>query len=76
MTHRVGAKGQIVIPKEMRDVLGINPGDEVTFWLDGDHVAVRPEGLRTPLKGRFPDTNLADALLEDRAIDREREDEH
>ncbi|MEQ8717746.1 MAG: AbrB/MazE/SpoVT family DNA-binding domain-containing protein [Acidimicrobiales bacterium] len=40
MTHRVGPKGQVVIPKELRDEFGIEPGDEVSFWRHGDHVAV------------------------------------
>ncbi len=33
-TARVGEKGQIVIPKEARDIFGINPGD--TLLLLGD----------------------------------------
>ena len=28
---RVTTKGQVTIPKEIRDELGIEPGDEVTF---------------------------------------------
>lgn len=73
MTHRVGAKGQVVIPKELRDQLGIEPGDEVNFWLHDDHVAVRPVGHRRPLRGRFRDTALTDELERDRASDRDRE---
>jgi len=42
MTHTVGPKGQVVIPKDLRDTLGIEPGDQVTFWKEDDHVAVAP----------------------------------
>lgn len=41
MTHRVGAKGQVVIPKAIREQLGIVPGDEVVFEVDGKDVHVR-----------------------------------
>lgn len=73
MTHRVGAKGQVVIPKELRDQLGIEPGDEVSFWLHGDHVAVRPTELRRPLRGRFSGSALVQELARERAADRARE---
>lgn len=73
MTHRVGPKGQVVIPKELRDALGIEAGSEVTFWLEDDHVAVRPATLSRPLRGRFAGTPLADDLLRDRTEDRDRE---
>jgi AbrB family looped-hinge helix DNA binding protein len=73
MTHRVGPKGQVVIPKALRDELGIEPGDEVSFWRHGDHVAVRPSGHRRPLRGRFQGSSLADDLLAEREADRSRE---
>ena len=37
---RVMAKGQVTIPKKIRDVLGIEPGDRVTFVVEGDTVRV------------------------------------
>ncbi len=43
----VGAKGQIVIPKEARDVFNINPGD--TLILLGD----KKRGLAIPPKSSF-----------------------
>ncbi len=74
MTHKVGPKGQVVIPKDLRDVLGIEPGDEVTFWRDGAHVAVRPMRSTQPLKGRFAGSRLVDELQRERAADRAHED--
>jgi AbrB family looped-hinge helix DNA binding protein len=75
MTHRVGPKGQVVIPKELRDELGLQPGDEVSFWLDDDYVAVRPASLRRPLKGRFAGSSLVGTLARERVDDRRREDQ-
>lgn len=43
----VGAKGQIVIPKEAREVFGIHPGD--VLLLLGD----KEQGIAIPPKGRF-----------------------
>ncbi len=74
MTHRIGAKGQVVIPKELRDQLGIEPGDEVNFWVHDDHVAVRPADHRRPLRGRFSRSALAKELERERVADRARED--
>ncbi len=37
---RVMAKGQVTIPKNIRTVLGIEPGDRVTFIVEGDTVRV------------------------------------
>jgi len=41
MTHKVGTKGQVVIPKAIRDEIGIGPGDEVDFEADGVEVRIR-----------------------------------
>lgn len=73
MTHRVGPKGQVVIPKELRDALGIEPGDEVNFWQHDDHVAVRLASHRRPLRGRFEGSSLVDVLTAERDADRRRE---
>lgn len=73
MTHRVGPKGQVVIPKALRDELGIEPGDEVSFWRHDDHVAVRPATHRPPLRGRFAGSSLVDSLAMEREADRRRE---
>lgn len=72
MTHTVGPKGQVVIPKELRDELGLEPGDRVSFWRHEDHVAVRPVG-RTVLRGRFADVDLVSVLEVGRDVDRARE---
>lgn len=73
MTHKVGPKGQVVIPKDLRDEFGIEPGDEVTFWRDGDHVAVSPTRTSSPLRGRFRGSGLTDELQRERAAERARE---
>lgn len=47
MTGRVGPKGQVVVPKAIRERLGLVPGDEVVFFEDGEAVRItRARGLR------------------------------
>jgi AbrB family looped-hinge helix DNA binding protein len=42
MGHLLTTKGQVTIPKAVRDHLGLTPGSEVEFVVDGDgHVRVR-----------------------------------
>ena len=75
MTHKVGPKGQVVIPKEIRDQLGIRPGDRVSFWCDGDSVSVRRIDDIRSLVGIFADgPSLTDALMAERRFDRELEE--
>ncbi len=37
---RVTSKGQVTIPQAIRDELGIQPGSEVGFEIDGDAVRI------------------------------------
>ena len=69
MTQRVGAKGQVVIPKAMRDELGLQPGAEVEFERDGEAVRVIAAGAAATrgLRGRYDASGMAAALLVDRA---------
>ena len=46
-TAVVGTKGQIVIPKEARDMFGIRPGDTLIILGDVEH------GLAIPPKEQF-----------------------
>ena len=39
-TAKVMAKGQITIPKDVRDVLGVSNGDRVTFIVEGNAVRI------------------------------------
>ena len=47
-TVTVGAKGQIVIPKEAREIFGIAPGDTLILLGDAKHgIAIPPKSLFT-----------------------------
>jgi AbrB family looped-hinge helix DNA binding protein len=67
MAHKVGAKGQVVIPKEMRERIGLHPGVEVDFALDGERVVVTRRRGTVPLGGRFVGSGMSARLLADRA---------
>ena len=62
-TATVGEKGQIVIPKQARDVFGIKPGD--TLLLLGDE----KRGIAIPPKGAF--SELFGIAFQDRDGDKE-----
>ncbi len=84
MTHKVGAKGQVVIPKTIREQIGIGPGDEVVFEPEGEEVRIRragndPESRRKrieSLRGIFANVPgfSTEALEADRRQEREREE--
>ncbi len=42
-TVKIGAKGQIVIPKEVRDMFSLQVGDSLVFMADKGHgIALQP----------------------------------
>lgn len=63
MTYRVGPKGQVVIPKAIRDELDIRPGDEVEVERHDHDVCIRRvEPAR--LLGRWAQTGVGSADVE------------
>lgn len=43
MRREVGEKGQIVLPKDIREYLNIRPGTTVIFEVRGGEVVIKPE---------------------------------
>lgn len=66
MTQRMGAKGQVVIPKDLRERAGLGPGDDVAFEPIDDGIVIRRASRPSRLRGRFAKSGMAARLLEDR----------
>lgn len=76
-TVLTSAKGQVVIPKKERDLLGIKPGTRVVVTAVGDHIEIRPlpENPIEHFHGFFKGgPSLTKALLDERRKEREREE--
>jgi AbrB family looped-hinge helix DNA binding protein len=72
------AKGQVVIPKKERDMIGIKPGSKVIVELVNDHIEIRPlpEDPVEHFCGIFKEgSSLTRALLKERQEDLKREKE-
>ena len=57
-TVTVGTKGQIVLPKEAREVFDISPGDTLIILGDrekGMAIPLKSQGMAIPLKSQFSD---------------------
>lgn len=69
----VTAKGQTTLPKDVRDLLGLQPGDRIRYLVTGDTVRIlRPRkamSLCGALQGEGPPVSLEamDAAIRDRA---------
>jgi len=42
IVRRIDDLGRIVIPAELRHVLGVREGDQLEITLEGDHISIRP----------------------------------
>ena len=71
-------KGQVIIPKEIRERLGIKPGKALSLELVDDHIEIRPlpDDPIEFLTGMFADQpeSMASELLEERRKDDERDE--
>lgn len=65
---RTTSKGQITVPKEVRDRLGVGPGESLEFELDGDRLEVRPKRRRSvfEFRGLFRTNRMAGSWVEQR----------
>lgn len=55
---KLTSKGQITVPKDVRERLGLKSGDRVVFEFEGDSVRLRVEERRSleELRGSLPAT--------------------
>ena len=76
---RASSKGQVVIPKEVRDKLGITAGKRILFRVVDDHAEITPlpddpiKEMRGILKGG---KSMAKALLKERQKDDNIDEKH
>jgi antitoxin PrlF len=45
MKHKsstISSKGQVTVPQEIRNRLGLSPGDRIEFVIEGDLTVIRP----------------------------------
>ena len=72
MTHRIGRKGEVVIPKALREAINLRPGDEVRFSCDGDALRIERVAASDELMGRLRGHRLVASLEEERQMERRR----
>jgi AbrB family looped-hinge helix DNA binding protein len=64
----VTRKGQVTIPKEIRDKIGILPGSEVKFEIEGDKCILRKKIDKSPFDkwtGVLRKEKSSDEIVED-----------
>lgn len=69
---KVGARGQAVIPKPIRDQMGIRPGDQVSFTIEEGRIVVEkvePEALLEAFLGAYEKRSVPEEIDWDRQVD-------
>lgn len=64
MQSRISSKGQVTVPAEVRDRLGLAPGTPIAFELREDSVV-----LRKSFRGEHPVDRVFGSLRLDRPVD-------
>lgn len=78
---RVGPQGRIVVPRVLRDALGLVPGDDLVAYVDEERLILeRRDLMLARIQGEFlravpSDVSLADELISERRREAEREQE-
>ncbi len=75
LTAKVSSKGQVVLPKRIRDDLKINRGSLFQVTQDGKRIILTPlrKSVQEKLYGKYRTESLVEALEIDHAEDLRRE---
>ncbi|MEM9568635.1 MAG: AbrB/MazE/SpoVT family DNA-binding domain-containing protein [Cyanobacteria bacterium P01_E01_bin.34] len=66
ITTTLTSKGQTTIPKQIRDLLQLQPGDRIDFVVDGDKVYLKPANVDVrQLSGFLHNPNRPPVSLEE-----------
>jgi antitoxin PrlF len=72
MLSTVTTKGQVTIPKSIRDALGIGPNDRIAFIREGERVLLQPlrtlKTFRGAVKANGPGTFSEERSLAKKAV--------
>ena len=70
----VSSKGQIAIPKTIRDALNLSEGTKLTLRVLGQEIILSKEPAWKKLRGAASGTDLMSAFAAEKKRDRKRED--
>jgi len=74
LKRTIGPKGQVVIPKDVREHLGVEPGSEVIFEVRENEVVMKPSRAPAQIVDEYVSiitSKLKDRVLLERIIEEE-----